>query len=52
MLLKHGLKLAYQPGLAAGVNKNLLIAIADDQIRYLQLERPPSDRRWTNIHRR
>lgn len=38
--------------LAAGVNKNLLIAIEDDQIRYLQLERPPSDRRWTNIHRR
>ncbi|RCH73464.1 MAG: hypothetical protein DBX05_05075 [Candidatus Poseidoniales archaeon] len=38
--------------LAAGVNKNLLIAIEGDPIRYLQIDRPPSNRRWTNIHRR
>ena len=38
--------------LAAGVNKNLLIAIEGEEIQYLQIDRPPSVRRWTNLHRR
>lgn len=38
--------------LAAGVNKDLLIAINGENIQYLQINRPPSDRRWTNLHRR
>ena len=38
--------------LAAGVNKDLLIAINGTIIQYLQINRPPSNRRWTNLHRR
>ena len=38
--------------LAAGVNKDLLIAINGVTIQYLQINRPPSVRRWTNLHRR
>ena len=42
--------------LAAGVNKRYLIAIIDhnihsNNIHYLELRRPPSNRRWTNLTR-
>ncbi len=42
--------------LAAGVNKQYIIAITDDNnrsdsIQYLEFRRPPSYRRWTNLTR-
>ena len=42
--------------LAAGVNKQYVVAITDDDthsnsIQYLEFRRPPSHRRWTNLTR-